>query len=781
MIDRPLIELNDAAFQNGELLNLLSDPAASRSPSDLANRLGRDRSNLRRSMKILTDAGLLADGLLTDDGEAQLSAWRRAKGMDASPTALASAVASRWPVDRIRPNPANRKVSHDGIGDLAASIIGAGDILQPLILTPPDADGVRMILAGERRWRAVRHIMDRDVEAHNENVLEGEPVFFNPDLPQALEDGLPFVEREATEAEALQITIIENSQRQDLSPWQDAQLLHQLQLATGWSGAELARNIGRVEEGSRSGLRDVQTKLKIAREAAPEAIAAYEVDGSWDRLRDSVTKPKAPDNIHLALFLAEAALRADDEEGVWDGVLIIQPGLQWPEGWANRWFDYGPETGRLTLRAAATDWLAGEGLGDDPDALLKRLRAKTGITDRPEPRPWVSECLNWTPDQAEAAPAADAEADPLVVNGVRYPNATRAAEARRLAEGHRIHIAPPIRDRADAAPADEGSADQIAAPLDREEDAMPDLSRLARLALLELAHKIYMDGRTAPGGVGAAVGSYWLAASANELKQLHLVRFVALPGGVPPLGVLTERGAAWLRQNDLMLETGVVLDRDVQNAQAALSANAWPAYATEWIANEAQPAADLAPVSSAEPVQTDVEDAADEAARVAAAQTLSQAQAFIARDGAAQPFGRHELARLLDACHATGTLRSDDDGTVLNDRDEVLFQFDPNSDLPDDLARAGADLVVHVINTARARYHGDAPNPWPAKAPEGETLHARLLRTGEAVRDLMVLHYDDLRPDPASEAAYAEFTTALHALQRHELAQSMGAGNGEAA
>ncbi|KAK0338718.1 hypothetical protein LTR94_037437, partial [Friedmanniomyces endolithicus] len=75
----------------------------------------------------------------------------------------------RWPADKIRPNPANRPVDRETIPDLALSIIGAGDILQPLILTPPDANGVRMILAGERRWRAVRHIMDQDAEAHNEN------------------------------------------------------------------------------------------------------------------------------------------------------------------------------------------------------------------------------------------------------------------------------------------------------------------------------------------------------------------------------------------------------------------------------------------------------------------------------------------------------------------------------------------------------------------------------------------------------------------------------------
>lgn len=747
-----------------DLLRILRDQPMG-DVGQMADLTQRDRSNVRRDLHKLSDAGVIEhDGacwLLTDKGRKWVAGQDVAEGLANAPDAVLSAEAQRWPIDQIRPNPANRKVTGEGIADLAASIQGAKDILQPLILTPADADGVRMILAGERRWRAANYL------------------FAQGATPKAMKAGVPFVERAATEAEALQITIIENSQREDLSPWQDAQLLHQLQLATGWSGAELARNIGRVEEGSRSGLRDVQTKLKIAREATPDAIAAYEADGSWDRLRDSVTKPKAPDNIHLALFLAEAALRSDDEEGVWDGLLIIQPGLEWPEGWAARWFDYGPDTGRLTLRAAATDWLGAEGLGEDPDALLKRLRAKTGITDRPEPRPWVSACLNWTPDEAEADPAADA--DPLVVNGVRYPNATRAAEARRLAEGQRIHIAPPTREPV----ADADATDQIPAPLDREEEALPDLAPLPRLALLELAHKIYHDGRAAPGGVGAAVGSYWLAASANELKQQHLVRFVALPGGVPPLGVLTERGSAWLLQAGFNRGPDpFVRDADIVAAQlqTGLAAALWPAaYATDWIANEAKPAADLAADASPAPVQTDVEDAADEAARDAAADTLLRAHAFIARDGAAQPFARHELARLLDECRASGDLQSTADGTILNADQQAFLQFDPNGELPDDLARAGAALLVHIVNTARTRHHDEAPNPWPAPAPEGETLHARLLRTGEAVRNLMVIHYDALKPDPASEAAYAAFTSALNALRRHELAQAMGAREGEAA
>jgi predicted transcriptional regulator/ParB-like chromosome segregation protein Spo0J len=260
----------------------------------LAGLTGRVASNVRRDMHKLIDAGVIEhDGacwLLTDKGRQWVAGQDVAEGL-ASTDGSAAAV-MRWPVDKIRPNPANRPVDRETIPDLALSIIGAGDILQPLILTPPDANGVRMILAGERRWRAVRHIMDQDAEAHNENVLEGEPVFFNDSLPVDLEAGVPFVEREATEAEALQITIIENSQRQDLSPWEDAQLLLQLQTATGWNASELARNIGRAAEGERSGLRDVQTKLKVAREASPAAIAVYLENRSWDQLRNSVSQPK---------------------------------------------------------------------------------------------------------------------------------------------------------------------------------------------------------------------------------------------------------------------------------------------------------------------------------------------------------------------------------------------------------------------------------------------------------------------------------------------------------
>lgn len=272
---------------------LAAAPDMAASPKHLAQTTDRDPSNIRRDAQKLRDAGVVAiraDGAwtLTEKGVR----WVQGQDVAAGVATAADAAPTRWPIDKIRPNPANRPVDPADVEDLADAIIGAGDILQPLLLTPPDANGVRMLLAGERRWRAVQFILNRDIEQHNENVLDGSPVFFNPDLPEPLEAGVPFVEREATQGEAALIAVIENTARKDLSPWEDAKLLKAAADGLGITNAsELARRVGRAREGDRGGVRDVQTKLRVAREASPAAIAAYEQNGSWDDLRDSCKDP----------------------------------------------------------------------------------------------------------------------------------------------------------------------------------------------------------------------------------------------------------------------------------------------------------------------------------------------------------------------------------------------------------------------------------------------------------------------------------------------------------
>lgn len=261
-----------------DLLRVLSDSEdRTATPKHLAQTTERDGSNVRRDAQKLRDAGVIAiraDGAwtLTDKGARWVQGQDVAAGLtDASGS---SNTAPRWPADKIRRNPINRVITVASVEGMADAIEGAEDILIPVRLTPPDANGVRMLLAGERRWEGARLCERRG------------------SLPEALKAGIPFTEGEMSADDGALIAVIENTARRDLSPWEDAQLLKAAADGLGITNAsELARRIGRAREGDRGGLRDVQTKLRVATLATPAAIAAYELNGSWDELRDSCKDP----------------------------------------------------------------------------------------------------------------------------------------------------------------------------------------------------------------------------------------------------------------------------------------------------------------------------------------------------------------------------------------------------------------------------------------------------------------------------------------------------------
>ena len=452
-----MIEVSILAFQNADILAAVDDaePGALTIKS-LAESVGRDDSNCGKTLRLLSKEGLLQDpplSGLTDAGRAQLAAYRRAQhGGEKRRTR------GRWPVDKLRPNPANRQVDMATIPDLAASIIGAGDVLQPLILTPPDAGGVRMILAGERRWHAVRHIQGQDVQTGEEAEEAGEEALFELNLPEPLEAGVPFVEREATPGEALLITVIENSQRQDLSPLDDALLLHELQKAEGWSASELARKVGRVSEGETRGLRDVQMKIKIAREATPQAIAAYRENGSWDQLRDSVARPKPPERLNptvelsqsLADFgpatLGSSATGADQQPAA----KVDPPANEdpWRANGAVHAETHSAPASALgaQIHSASLQLFREQGLRETRYRVLftVEMRDRVLYQNRPIPGPTsaplayqmaIEDFLKWEwPDAPRSLIEwADRIAGPFVVRGRDQGNATRASEARRAA------------------------------------------------------------------------------------------------------------------------------------------------------------------------------------------------------------------------------------------------------------------------------------------------------------------------------------------------------------
>ena len=122
------------------------------------------------------------------------------------------------PVDRIEPNPEQPRLAFDEatLIELAASIREHG-VLQPILLRPID-DGRFQLIAGERRWRA-----SKIAEQHA--------------IPALVED--------IDDDTALEISIIENLQREDISPLDEAAMYDRMIREHGYSIRKLAEKLGK--------------------------------------------------------------------------------------------------------------------------------------------------------------------------------------------------------------------------------------------------------------------------------------------------------------------------------------------------------------------------------------------------------------------------------------------------------------------------------------------------------------------------------------------------------
>jgi ParB/RepB/Spo0J family partition protein len=124
----------------------------------------------------------------------------------------------RIPLDRITPNPENPRITfvEAPLDELAASIREHG-ILQP-VLVRPVGESQYQLIAGERRWRAAK--------------LAG--------LAQ-----VPALVEEIDDDTALEIAIIENLQREDLSPLEEAAMYDRMIRDHGYSIRKLAGKLGK--------------------------------------------------------------------------------------------------------------------------------------------------------------------------------------------------------------------------------------------------------------------------------------------------------------------------------------------------------------------------------------------------------------------------------------------------------------------------------------------------------------------------------------------------------
>jgi ParB family chromosome partitioning protein len=137
------------------------------------------------------------------------------------------------PIEDIEPNPNQPRQAVGDLSDLIASIREKG-ILEPILVRP--AGSRFQIIAGERRFRA----------AMEASLAE-----------------IPCVVRETSDAETIEIALIENLQREDLSPFEEADGLKTLVELYGYTHEKMAERIGK----SRSSLTET-----LSLSAMPEEV-----------------------------------------------------------------------------------------------------------------------------------------------------------------------------------------------------------------------------------------------------------------------------------------------------------------------------------------------------------------------------------------------------------------------------------------------------------------------------------------------------------------------------
>ena len=121
-------------------------------------------------------------------------------------------------VESIKRNPRQPRVhfKEEELDELAASIQEHG-VIQPLVVSPKN-DGTFILIAGERRWQASQ---------------------------RAGLTKVPVVTRQANNQELLEIALIENVQRADLNPMEEAEAYRQLADDFGLSHEMIARRVGK--------------------------------------------------------------------------------------------------------------------------------------------------------------------------------------------------------------------------------------------------------------------------------------------------------------------------------------------------------------------------------------------------------------------------------------------------------------------------------------------------------------------------------------------------------
>ncbi|SDL45832.1 ParB/RepB/Spo0J family partition protein [Paracoccus chinensis] len=185
------------------------------------------------------------------------------------------------PVEQLIPNPdqPRRQFEPEALAELAASIRNRG-VLQPLIVRPhPTEPDLYQIVAGERRWRA-----SQIAQLHE----------------------LPVLVRELSDTEVLEVALIENIQRANLNPIEEAASFRQLMDRFGHTQEKLAEALDK----SRSHISNSLRLLNL-----PDQVQGFVREGkiSAGHARALIT---APDPVAMARKVIDRNLSVRETEAL---------------------------------------------------------------------------------------------------------------------------------------------------------------------------------------------------------------------------------------------------------------------------------------------------------------------------------------------------------------------------------------------------------------------------------------------------------------------------------
>jgi ParB family chromosome partitioning protein len=226
------------------------------------------------------------------------------------------------PVDHIEPNPEQPRLvfEQEALDELTASIREHG-VLQP-ILVRPLGPNTYQIVAGERRWRASR---------------------------QAGLDTIPALIEEIDDDTALEIAIIENLQREDLSPLDEAAMYDRMVHEHGYSIRKLADKLGKDKGYLENRLRladappEVRELVSLRKDSLSHAYELMKVEDPKKRrrlaeqvargevtlikLRDKIEgrKPREPRATDDGIEIVAEQTVEDEERELWGDADVAAP------------------------------------------------------------------------------------------------------------------------------------------------------------------------------------------------------------------------------------------------------------------------------------------------------------------------------------------------------------------------------------------------------------------------------------------------------------------------